>query len=631
MDNSKRARQDAALIRQLFEGAGNTMHESAHGWRCGHEPVHNSSSGTCVSISQELGVWTCHSCKNPHDPDRQLGGGPIEAWLSLKGSSDRKAAVVALRDGYGYEPPISEKHRPVIHAAVDRLAREYPALQFPVAEIMPEGLLVFAGPPKVGKSTLVRAIAVAIAGDASALGRYPVEAGPVLYFALEDSERRMKAKLQALLADRPCPPDLHVSFTLPTVPEGGVAMLEDAIRKHMPKAVFLDTWGRFAGKVQQNTNVYEHDYSRLAQLHRVALDAHCTLGVVTHTRKAAADDFMNQVSGSSGITGAADTVWVLQRARLATQAVLNITGRDIEEQALALEWNTVTGGWTVLGGAEEVMETEDRVKLFALLREHGPMSIAQIADTLGRDKKLTTTWLWKVRQAGLLEFANGKYDRVKKEGGYIEETLETSKDSESSEAASVNPVTVSEISNASEVSMSSKASIEVAAPEGFQDSEIPKVSKVSTPYPTPAFQLVTEPADLERELPHFLSAPVVGLDTETTGLDPRVDRLRLIQLATPDRVLVVDLDKVPIAQLAPPVRRGPEAGPPERCVRFGLSHARRDRPADRLPAVRHDAGGAAARGRDTGRGAAAVWTRQVGRALPGCRAAEGTATHEVVG
>jgi ribonuclease D len=35
---------------------------------------------------------------------------------------------------------------------------------------------------------------------------------------------------------------------------------------------------------------------------------------------------------------------------------------------------------------------------------------------------------------------------------------------------------------------------------------------------------------------------VIGLDTETTDLDPYTSRLRLIQLAAPDRVRIIDLD-----------------------------------------------------------------------------------------
>lgn len=54
---------------------------------------------------------------------------------------------------------------------------------------------------------------------------------------------------------------------------------------------------------------------------------------------------------------------------------------------------------------------------------------------------------------------------------------------------------------------------------------------------------VIKTADELRKAVESLSAhPVIGLDTETTDLDPYTSRLRLIQLATPSAVHIIDLD-----------------------------------------------------------------------------------------
>lgn len=71
--------------------------------------------------------------------------------------------------------------------------------------------------------------------------------------------------------------------------------------------------------------------------------------------------------------------------------------------------------------------------------------------------------------------------------------------------------------------------------------------------------LITSDAALRNVLPELLRAEVVGLDTETTGLDPRSHRPRLVQLAIPGRVYVVDCFR-----LEPVMHFG--AG---RCVPFG--------------------------------------------------------------
>ena len=59
------------------------------------------------------------------------------------------------------------------------------------------------------------------------------------------------------------------------------------------------------------------------------------------------------------------------------------------------------------------------------------------------------------------------------------------------------------------------------------------------------YTLITTERDLEEALEHLSGSPVLGVDTETTGLDPYQSRIRLIQLATAERAFIVDLFRVP--------------------------------------------------------------------------------------
>ena len=56
------------------------------------------------------------------------------------------------------------------------------------------------------------------------------------------------------------------------------------------------------------------------------------------------------------------------------------------------------------------------------------------------------------------------------------------------------------------------------------------------------YQLIKNADELRKAIETLSTQPVVGLDTETTELDPYTSRLRLIQLATTDRVFIVDFD-----------------------------------------------------------------------------------------
>ena len=56
------------------------------------------------------------------------------------------------------------------------------------------------------------------------------------------------------------------------------------------------------------------------------------------------------------------------------------------------------------------------------------------------------------------------------------------------------------------------------------------------------YQLIKNADELRKAIEILATQPVVGLDTETTDLDPFTARLRLIQLATSDRVFIIDFD-----------------------------------------------------------------------------------------
>ena len=56
------------------------------------------------------------------------------------------------------------------------------------------------------------------------------------------------------------------------------------------------------------------------------------------------------------------------------------------------------------------------------------------------------------------------------------------------------------------------------------------------------YRVIRDAEELRQAVEALSAHQVIGLDTETTELDPYVGRLRLIQLATPAGVEVVDLD-----------------------------------------------------------------------------------------
>lgn len=102
-------------------------------------------------------------------------------------------------------------------------------------------------------------------------------------------------------------------------------------------------------KVRQTINdkySYAGDYSDIAVLKKFAESKGITLLLVHHTRKQTADDKFDMISGTNGLLGAADGAFLLYKEkRTDTDAVLEVSGRDQQDQKLYLKRNQETLAW----------------------------------------------------------------------------------------------------------------------------------------------------------------------------------------------------------------------------------------------------------------------------------------------
>ena len=117
-------------------------------------------------------------------------------------------------------------HRPKTISAADLMALELPEVRWAVPGIVPEGVTLLAGKPKLGKSWLTLDLGVAISTGGAALGTKRVEQGECLYLALEYNRRRLQRRLDKLLSGRAAPAGLHLALDWPRVDEGGAEALD---------------------------------------------------------------------------------------------------------------------------------------------------------------------------------------------------------------------------------------------------------------------------------------------------------------------------------------------------------------------------------------------------------------------
>jgi len=229
------------------------------------------------------------------------------------------------------------------------LSTYFPPIKWAVHGLISEGLVVVAGPQKVGKSSLILGVCAAVAEGGKALGRVDVEAGDVLYAALEDSPRRLKHRLGQVLNGRPAPVRLTIVTALPSMPQATELVSEWLDEHPDARLVVIDVLAKVRPMSAPGVDRYEADYRILSELKRLADHHRVAVVVVTHTRKLGAEDVFDTVSGSVGLTAAADSTIVLRRARNETAGSLSITGRDVPECEYAVQFDGDRSTWTLDG------------------------------------------------------------------------------------------------------------------------------------------------------------------------------------------------------------------------------------------------------------------------------------------
>ena len=233
--------------------------------------------------------------------------------------------------------------------------RTYEPTHFLVDELIPEGLHILAGAPKIGKSWLALWLCLCVA-QGQALWNFATTQGEVLYLSLEDSFQRIQTRLIDLTED--APPTLHFAIMADTLKRGLEQQIEQFLTEHPDtKLVVIDTLQRVRSTGNDN-NLYANDYQDIGLLKRLADKQHIAILLIHHLRKLHDDDPMNMISGSTGLSGAADSAFVLQKnARSANAASLHCTGRDIPDRTLKLELDEDDHVWKLLADSKTCSTT----------------------------------------------------------------------------------------------------------------------------------------------------------------------------------------------------------------------------------------------------------------------------------
>jgi RecA-family ATPase len=287
------------------------------------------------------------------------------------------------------------------------MSTDFPEIIWVVPELLPPGAALLCGKPKFGKSWLALGLCIAVGYGSKALSHWDVPAGEALYIALEDPPRRLKTRLTKLLEGEHRMPNVTFWTSCPRLSEGGTDKIREFLEGHPDASlVVVDT----LEKIRDPRGVrymYESDYLAISCLKTIADHYNVAMLMVHHLRKGDTDDPFEQISGTYGLQGAADTAIVMRKEK--DNVVLFATGRDLEKELeLAIAFDHKTATWKVMGDAETYRLTQAKRQI-ALATKSTEKTATQIANELDQP-------LPNIRRTLSRMYENGDVQKMGKQG-----------------------------------------------------------------------------------------------------------------------------------------------------------------------------------------------------------------------
>ena len=247
----------------------------------------------------------------------------------------------------------------------------FPARRWVVEGLVPTGLTMLVGDPKIGKSWTCLMMGIAVS-EGEPFWDMPTTRGQVLYLCLEDTYLRIQERMWKLAEDG------SEGFFLCNESASMACGLCDQIAEFKAEhpevsLVIIDTFQMVRNAI--GGNQYASDYADMGELKAAADELGVAVVCIHHTNKNSDAQGFGRVNGSNGMTGTADTNLLMENYKGSERrAVLHVKGRDVETFSIELAKSPI-GCWEYVGRLDE--DEFDDVDV--------PEAVIAVADLLGTD------------------------------------------------------------------------------------------------------------------------------------------------------------------------------------------------------------------------------------------------------
>ena len=248
---------------------------------------------------------------------------------------------------------------------------ELPPMLWAVGGILPEGFCCLAGRPKAMKSWTALKLVYCVQNGLDFLGHKTIQ-GDAIYFGLEDSQRRIKDRVEKLGLSKMKQPQIVLGGDVPYLGFGFEECLENWIKsKENPRLVVIDTLARIKPRQSKSAGTaYDADNLLMNGIQKLAVQNNLTVMFITHLSKAVQDYSFDKIQGSVGVQGMTDAMWMLDRGDgLNSKASLKGRGRDILDFEYALIWDNETMSYSFEGNLDVINQNENRSEITKAMKD----------------------------------------------------------------------------------------------------------------------------------------------------------------------------------------------------------------------------------------------------------------------
>jgi 5S rRNA maturation endonuclease (ribonuclease M5) len=272
--------------------------------------------------------------------------GDVSDWLDAGHTKAELVAIIKNAPPFKAHASVVIKPKLELTSLADLLQEPDDAIEWLVDDRIPGGgLVLLAGKPKAGKSTLARTLAFCVAAGEPWLGHHVV-CGPVWYLALEDKRSEVRSHFRRMGATGTEP----LLVLVGEAPQQCLELLQARAKDEKPILIIVDTLQRLI-QVKDMSD-YAEVTTKFSPLLKLCRETGAACVVVHHANKYG--EGLDCILGSTALSGSVDNIFIMGRGEYerTLQSIQRI-GDDLEPTVITHDHET---GHMALAGSKREAE-----------------------------------------------------------------------------------------------------------------------------------------------------------------------------------------------------------------------------------------------------------------------------------